>query len=285
MTMDAFAKVLREKLLELLENVEDIEIIRTLKNNSVEYTSLIIKEKGINISPTIHLNPIMEWYEEIGDLDAIAAMVVSKYVNARLAKSYDVSFIRSWKKVKEMVVFKLISKEKNAELLAKVPHREVLNLALVYYIALPELKGSIPIFNNHFEFWGISEEELYEAEMQNAPKLLPIKVSSLDEIMKTEDGQKTRAYVVTNDLDLYGAATLLYPESMKILEEKIQSDFYLIPSSIQEFLAVPVMEWISTNEVLQLVKDVNRYKVEKEDFLADSVYLYKRDKREICIAA
>lgn len=285
MTMDTFAKLLREKLLELLENVEDIEIIRTLKNNSVEYTSLIIKEKGINISPTIHLNPILEWYEEIGDMDAIAAMVVSKYENARLTKAYDVSFIRNWKKVKEMVVFKLISKEKNAELLAKVPHREVLNLALVYYIALPEIKGAIPVFNNHFEFWGISEEELYEAAKRNTPKLLPIKVRSLDEVMNSEDGQKTRAYVISNDIDLYGAATLLYPETMKILEEKIQSDFYLIPSSIQEFLAVPVMGGISANEVLQLVKDVNRYKVEKEDYLADNVYLYKRSSSEICIAA
>ena len=45
--------------------------------------------------------------------------------------------------------------------------------------------------------------------------------------------------MMTNEAKVHGATTMMYKDAVKVLAEKIGGDFYLIPSSIHEVMAIP----------------------------------------------
>lgn len=81
-----------------------------------------------------------------------------------------------------------------------------------------------------------------------------------------------------------GANIMLYKEYLEIAAEKMNGDFYILPSSIHELLAVPV----STAEIeklRQMVKEVNDNEVAPEEILGYEVYRYNRETGEVEVAA
>lgn len=99
-----------------------------------------------------------------------------------------------------------------------------------------------------------------------------------------EEPDGPQMYVLTNARKLHGANIMLYKEYLEIAAEKMNGDFYILPSSIHELLAVPV----STAEIeklRQMVKEVNDNEVAPEEILGYEVYRYNRETGEVEVAA
>ena len=74
---------------------------------------------------------------------------------------------------------------------------------------------------------------------------------------------------VTNHLTNLGAASIFCKRIQKRLEDIFPDGFYLIPSSVHEFLAVD--KKISTPESLkEIISDTNRDIVDAKDQLSDA---------------
>lgn len=81
-------------------------------------------------------------------------------------------------------------------------------------------------------------------------------------------------YVLTNQLKFFGASVLLYRDILKKCSDLFKDDFYLIPSSIHEVIALP-KELVSSRENLNaLIQEVNREHVAPEEILSDHFYFY-----------
>ena len=111
---------------------------------------------------------------------------------------------------------------------------------------------------------GMNEAQLYEQAMANTPKLLPVSIRPMDEIiceiilkemgeaqdivsreetMSVIDEVKGSSkgmdlYVMTNSEKFNGASELLFPENLDELSKKFDSDIYIIPSSTHEIIAI-----------------------------------------------
>jgi hypothetical protein len=90
-------------------------------------------------------------------------------------------------------------------------------------------------------------------------------------------------YVITNDKGINGASCLLYPEVIKQLALKLDSDLYILPSSIHEIIAVKANETMNKKVFREMVFDVNRTQVPEEDILSDNVYYYSRNRDAITL--
>ena len=89
-----------------------------------------------------------------------------------------------------------------------------------------------------------------------------------------EEESETPLYVLTNKARLYGASCILYPNLLDSIADKLTCDFYLIPSSIHEFLILPVLPGTCIQDLNAMIHEVNSTQVEEEEILSDHAYFY-----------
>ena len=80
-------------------------------------------------------------------------------------------------------------------------------------------------------------------------------------------------YVLTNEANSYGSAVLTRTDVLRDLYSKI-GNFYILPSSRHEVLAIST-EWdISIDNLKSMVKIINSTEVRPEDWLSDEVFIF-----------
>lgn len=263
------------------------------KNNGVMLRAITIVNPGSNISPTIYLNDFKKQYEETHDIDEICNKI-SELNEKHEGVEFDVDSVLNFSKVKTRICAKLISRERNRNLLKTVPYHEFLDLAVVYFVSVKEMEfASILIHDNLLEKWGVTEEELYSCAMQNTPLLFPENILPMSEVLKdmlSVEAMPEEAfaviedtiYVATNQSKIFGAAVLLYPRFLEHEAEALGRNFYIIPSSVHEVLIIPAEKIEQdADELLEMVKEVNTTQVSDEEVLSDNVYYYDREKNEV----
>ena len=96
----------------------------------------------------------------------------------------------SFEGIKDKIVYKLINYNANRKLLSLVPHKKILDLAMVYYCILGEIEdgnATALIYNSNIKNWHIKEDELYRTAVSNTPKLLPVKIYEMSELIQQRE--------------------------------------------------------------------------------------------------
>lgn len=294
-----------ESLVQQLQKIqgEDFHVFSSLikKNNGVVLTSIMIEERGCNTSPSIYIDSFYESYRKGMAFEKIIQEVRQLFLNSRIPGSLDLSEFECYETAKKQIAFKIVNYEKNRELLTKIPHRTVHNLAVVYYYVVDKLpfsgKASIQIRNTHIENWKISEEILHRDAIENTPKLFPAEIESMGDVLlglmdgnigkeseafaekrKNESmcGEKQQMYVLSNRQKIMGAACMLYPGVLSRFAKEKQCDIYVLPSSVHEVILLGEGAGMSPGEMLSMVTEINATQVEESEVLADAVYRYQR---------
>lgn len=288
MTINDFAGEIRDNLLKEVEGIEEIRVKNVLKNNSVYLMALIIVEENSNISPTIYMEQFYDLYQDGEPIKEITEKVKEKYFLSRIEQRVDFGFVQCWDKIKSLVAYRVINVELNQELLKKIPHKEVMDLAKVFYISLECASGSILIDYDLCKKWNVDINDLLRVAEENTPRISPAQLKSIKEVIEEMVGHKMdipdELYVLSNEKRIFGAATMFYPESMELVAEKLQSSFYILPSSIHELVIVPVAKGDSVCELRTMVEEVNNTDVDAVDILGNNVYYYDQEKKELSMA-
>jgi hypothetical protein len=82
-------------------------------------------------------------------------------------------------------------------------------------------------------------------------------------------------FVITNEKKIFGASVLMHIKYIKELADRIESDLFIIPSSIHEVIAVPA-DYIDTETLTNMVNEVNMANVSPQEVLGNRVYSYSR---------
>ena len=101
-------------------------------------------------------------------------------------------------------------------------------------------------------------------------------------ITSVELRQKTMPmYVVSNKKNLFGASAILYSDYLEEWAEELECDLYVIPSSVHELLVMPAAHAYSGEEITEMIREINRTQVAREEILSDHVYIYRRNEGRI----
>lgn len=264
-----------------------------LKNNGTVYDGLIIIDPILNISPTIYLNPYYHRFLDGVSMEDIYSDILSTYQENLPKEDFDISLFKDFDKAKERILLKLVNQERNSELLEEVPHIIFHDLAIIFVCAICDFLdeyATILIHNQHLEMWGISLDELYEIGMENTPKLLPYSFDSMENVLKhLSDGTlpfvtDIAMSVLTNQLKIHGATSIIYPGLLKRLANDLDDDIIIIPSSIHEVLIIPYQSTISKYSLLNfrdMIVQVNEEQLPDEEVLSDHAYLYLKDSEKL----
>jgi len=306
MTYEQFKNDIVKTFKESQDDLEDVIVKTTLKNNGVSLDGLVVKSNNSNIAPTIYLNSYYKQLEDGKTFEEIKDKILNDYNNSKKNKPLDISFFMNFdSKVKSRIYYKVINRDRNKELLSRVPYVSYLDLAIVFYYLMPSSEdfefdgfGAIMITNEHMELWKIETQELMDAASQNTPQLLGLKVRGLlttiadymnDEelaIMAQEEDSYVPLYVATNERAIDGASVILYKDMLKAMAEKLKSDIFIIPCSIHEVIIVKVTKGcqMDTDSLKDLISYVNKTEVAESEILSDSLYYYSKDDDALCIA-
>ena len=198
---------------------------------------------------------------------------------------------------KENVVFSLINTEFYARFLPYVPCRQCMDLSVVYYEHVPENSLYRLIGNLELAKAKMTEEELFELAKENTRRIMPPVVQSMSQAIielseknneeismkKREELEKTKylMYLITNKEGIRGAASMLYSDVMEEVAETLGGDIYLIPSSVNEIVAVSKKNVPSLEELQEQVHYTNLLRVKLGERLSNQVYEYDSDTKLI----
>lgn len=260
------------------------------KNNSVLMHGLTIMRRGGNISPTIYLDSFYELLKEGMDMEKIVAKLLAVYVKGLPRSSVDMEFFRDFEKVKDRIVYRLVNREKNRELLEEIPHVDFLDLAICFYYSYehPELgEGMILIHNAHMEMWKTGHRELIQLAERNTPRLMQSQLSSMENAMRDFLDEEQLAelremqretgkylYVLSNTKHIQGAAVILYPGVLAEAARHLGGSFYILPSSIHEVILLPDDGRSNGKDLHEMIAEINRSQLQEEEVLSDYAYRY-----------
>ena len=306
MDLRRFAEEVRERM-ERTGRFTKVGLEDVLKNNNVKRLGLRLHGGGVNIVPTIYLEP---FFKEIGegiDMDEIVDEILDVYEINVCKESVDLSFFEKFSTTKDRLCMKLVNRAVNAELLERVPHREFLDLAVVYYADCknPQIgAGTIQVNNYHMNTWGVTEEDLWKAASVNTPLLKPAKIKDIVSILaamlvsKDSDdnghgcncdtvNDAAAMLVLTNVERAFGAAAILYDGVLKQMADQMGCDLFLLPSSVHEFIAVPMKGDVTMEKIPklnQMIVEVNAGQLLPEEVLSDHAYIYRREQDRVEMA-
>lgn len=134
----------------------------------------------------------------------------------------------------------------------------------------------------------INEAELYRwgnKNQKNDSAIFPLMqfMYGIQEDKKDEEKLDEPMYVLTNKNLWFGASMVLNKKMMEEISSKMDDDILMIPSSIHEWILVPLNS-IETEEVDRAINFVNQTTVKGEEILSDHKYVYKRELKKIKIA-
>ncbi len=311
MIFDDFADELVEELrfYYINHNQKNVSVVmkEVKKNNDLTMHAVIINDRETAMIPSIYIDGIYLDYCRGMSIEACAEEVRNMYnqrVNTKLTISEE--FFSSFESVKDSIYPKLINHDRNAQMLETVPHAVLGDLAMIFRIYVREFDGegraAVTVNKELADTWKVDSAQIYETAMNNLRNNGATSIRSLysiaseimlksknydadKDILQVHNDDTPQMYVMTTRDRLNGAVGMVEDDKLSEFAEKLGTDLYILPSSVNEIILLPRYDAMDDAEILlNVVKEVNAREVPAEDFLSDNVYTFSRSDRALRFA-
>ena len=284
-----FVDALQERL---YEGGNEVSInVNTVEKMNETYEAITITPAGSNIGMNLNLEAFAAAYENGVPFDEIVEQVTQNIENhLSNMPTFDVQALTDYEQMKDKLSMEVVASDRNAELLTKVPHQEMEDMAVVYRFVMESDeagRASILITNELIDRMGVTPEQLHADALENAPEIRPAVIKGMNEVMIEMMGpdaaamfgmdelpQDEKMFVATVPDKVAGAGVIAYQNFMNEAAERVGGDFFILPSSTHEVLLVKDDGEANFRDLKAMVEEVNATQVAPEEKLTDSVYHY-----------
>jgi len=311
MSIDDFCNTVASEIkFYLPRRYEDAEITLDVrvKNNDTVAHGIIIRNNNF-MTPILYLDGYYDRYDgnNFGRLmDEIAKAYVdndTEGIHGENDAQEIVNSMTNYNAMKDRIICRLLNADMNMEYIKNKPFTRIDDFVVTYHVYING-NMSIPITNTIMDIWEISSDELYELSIANMERITPHDFSDMESVlrgmmmeemiktgMSREDAEiaveefmppipaEEKMYVLSNKNKMYGASAILNSDVMDEIREVMDSDFYVIPSSIHECIIVPMK--LKKNEIESMIRQVNEEQVLPSERLSNYVYAYDANARRI----
>ena len=277
-----FQDIVKREIRDYLpDDFRDAEVeLKRMEKLGSSYNALAVTKDGDGAYPVVNLDQFYKDYLHGSTLTECMLSMAETIQEGH--KEFDVTWLNDYEKVKEHLFIRVSNAEKNSELLEKVPHRTVDDLAITCHMEVSLEKGTLAsaiITNKIMEMYGVTKEQLLNDSIENSVKLMPVTIRNLGEVIgeyvdETSVQRRSQAYVISNKTSLNGAASIFYPEVLDDLSRKVGGDLLIAPSSIHEVIALPATDETDLSSLEETVRFINRTQVSEGEQLGDHLYKY-----------
>lgn len=172
------------------------------------------------------------------------------------------------------------------------------NIVIVPFVSLGETdvygkyENGIAVTHTMLELWGMKEDEIFRAAVENSNRLFPAVLESLEnysevaansvKLFSEDDFDISQVKVLTNEGYYNGASVMFYvPEMLdKVADIYGSNQFYLLPSSYEEVFCVPVSTFFTESELQALFTELCESD-EKISRFSSEIWKYDAARREV----
>lgn len=268
----------------------DGRIIRATvsKPNIGEVTAFSLKKEGSVCAPTIYAESYYDDYKTgYATVEEIAENILAT-AEASPNPSLDINFdeLTDWEKVKDKVRPMVISAIGNEKCLEDLAYSKTkTDLVIIYQLEFVSDLGlqCIKIRKEAMKVYGITLTTLKNTAFKNLKEHVSFMnmaqvLASMMGIPEDEPMEQAPMWVLSNDTKQYGASAIFLPSVMKEVTTKMKTDqLYILPSSIHEVIILDATKPDTagkTEDLKEMVREVNATQVAPKDKLSDHVYFY-----------
>lgn len=258
--------------------------------------------------PVFELANIYKVYEKWTDIEKVAKLIL---LCAGFPDEYTAQVPEAIDPCESRIFYTAVNKDKYADMLKRVPHRMVHDLAVVYHIKYDERAGkdgfSTIISNEMADLLGKKEEDLFKLAQVNTKYLLKPKVKSIKDffyenykLCEMSDAEATKraeehakklpeAHIVSDESgysnqSIYGSSFILENEFLQNLSMEYDDDLIILPVSSYAFVVIKSadMRIKDADTMASIIRDTF---IPEEEQLSNSVYYYNQMKNELLLVS
>lgn len=288
-----------EKIKEDLQGISSIStaalsVVETEKNH-LSLTGISIRPKDSAQGVIVYINDYFEDYKDGRSREDIVDMLADTAIEALSAMPLITvpDKISSWESCRDMITAIVVGTEDNKVHNARISTPAADDLVFIYNIELNE-NMKIPITHAIFDLWKgqIDVETLHQTAMENTVKMHPPKVQTMIDTMSElmgitpeellEQLEECPDQIVVSNVDRYmGAVSLFNEDVLDDLIDMCDGDFYVLPSSIHEFIILPAKDVSDVEYLTHMVQEVNKNELAPSERLSNHAYGFDSETREL----
>lgn len=287
-----FIERVKELLSIRLSHSYEIVLKKVVKNNDVcRYGISAFSKEGSNgkkVSRIVYLEDFYQEYEDEQEynLEGIVNEICSILTDFT-SPGFNETDYTDIDKVKDKIIFELVNYEKNEKRLLDRPYIKIMDLAVIFAFVATDLGrdfGVVHITNEIAKQFGLTRDEIWEFAKVNTPKLLKADIMPMSGFVYDEKADNEEMYIICNCKKTSGAGVILYDRILEELSSELESDLYILPSSVHETIVIRADKNKDVYALQEMVKNINNTVVSAEDILSDKVYCYYRNSKKLEIA-
>lgn len=296
MDFETFRENLGRDIKETLEarTGTDFEVEhRTAERMNGSYEAIVVKPADSEVGVSLNATTLYQDYESGVSYENIAKGAADLADRSlRNQPEFDVDSFKDYDKMKGTLAMEVVSKERNAELLDTVPHKDIEDMSVVYRFVLGETpagSGTILVTNQMLENYGITADQLHADAMKTAPEVRPLVIEGMGQVLAKQMGvedlevlglnippEQEQMFVASVEGNVHGAGVLAYSDFFDKVADRLgdQQNFFILPSSIHELIIVPDNGIMDLHNLESMVREINASVVDPSEQLTDNVYHY-----------
>ena len=284
--LDKVKNQLQEKHPEMEVKVQPVE-----KLQGESYIGISVRPRAEAVSVILNIQPFYDQYRVDETKEASLFAEIASKLEQEVAKipAFQVKDITKYDFIKDRLTMQMVPVEKNREMLEKIPHKTIGDMAAVYRIDVGKtegFRGSVLITNDHLKKYGVSADMLHEDAVRSQTAVNPPVLRNMAEVLGflgyTEESS---LWIATTKDGICGAAACQIPDFMEESTKTLGGSFYALPSSVHEMIFLPDDGKVERKALETMVREINRTEVREEDVLSDQVYHYDSEARVFELAS
>lgn len=251
---------------------------------------LRVIDKRSGVAFTVPTEGAFEKLKDGMEMDEVIAGIAG-HVNRGIREmpAVDTSVLDDYRHMLGRIRVQMVPKAGNSDMLQGTPHIDMLDMAAVFRVMLSregEDYASVIVKNSLLRRMNVTPEHFVNDALAAAENNHPIRLQRLTDFLlgtsfETRDESEYMSPLVFAGTDdrMWGSGVIAYPDFMKEAAEKLDGNFFLLPSSIHEVLLLPDDGDMDPDFLKNLVASINETEVSPEEKLTDNAYHYDAKER------
>lgn len=272
-----------------------LENIKFVKKDGGDLLNIIFAEHDDAYEVcSVHVEELYVAYQNGIRLNTIVDYICSDVLHAKSIYVYDkTKELMDYDTAKSRLFVRLINYDRNADILRDVVHKTLGDIVFTVYAIVDENEFGIvstKVLKSMVKKWDKNEDDIFNEAIKNTYYLTPPRIYKREGVlcdesyagesfMNDEDicdlDKSFNGNILSTTRKTNGAVAVFLPGVAEKIAELLDSDFYMVFTSIHEVM-IHNAKKVDPEDLKSVLTDTIRETVPEEDYLTSRIYKYNR---------
>lgn len=294
--MDKNYELFIEQLTNGIHNITDIplENIKFTNKEGDQLNITFAEHDDAYEVYSVRVDEVYKAYHEGAKLNAIVNYISNDVLHAKNYNIYDkTKTLIDYDTAKSRLFVRLLNCDRNSDILKNVVHKTLGDIALTVCAIVDNRENliSTKILKSMVEKWKKTETDIFNEALENTYRATPPRIYKWEGVLCDESyaGESFMNDEDVCDLDksfsgnilsttrkTNGAVAVFLPGVAEKISELLDSDFYMVFTSIHEVMIHSVKSGVDLKDLKLVLQDTLREVTPSSDYLTEKIYKYNR---------